>query len=154
MKHAKEFVRIMRQLKPLLRQHPPLASMSFEDLCDYLAWYWNNGTLAYVIDEQGAHAVCFCRLFRWLEQFLWAGAHEPCGEFCMLELMVADEPNAMAGIFKIFKDRWGPQKVVMWDRGERTENGTPRMYRWDQFEKLARRLTYGLTEETVHYGSE
>jgi hypothetical protein len=152
MRHALAFTRIIWQLEPLLRRHPPLASMSFEDLCDYLAWYWNRGTLAYVIDESGAHAVCLCKLFERLEQFLWAGAHSPSGKFCMLELMVADEPNAMADIFRQFKERWGPQEIIMWDRGERTEKSSPRMYRWDQFEKLARRLTYGLTEEKVNYG--
>ncbi len=62
----------------------------------------------------------------------------------MIEVMVADDPLAMGKVFEQFKERWGPHRVILWDREERTEVGAPRMYTWHRFEKLARRLSYGV----------
>jgi hypothetical protein len=147
MKHHPVYVEIMRRLLPLLRQYKPFAGMPFALLCDHLAWFWNRGTMSYVIDSGGKpHAVCLIKLFHRLEYFLWPYIHYPCGKFVMIELMVADEPNAMAHCFNELTQRFGPQEVVVWDRQERTENGCPRMYRWSDFIKLSRRLTYGAVE--------
>ena len=145
--HHPVFVEIIRHLLPLLRQHKPFASMPFSDLCDHLAWFWNRGTISYVIDGWGEpHGICICKFFRRFEHFLWPYIHDPCGQFVFIELLVADEPNAIASCFNQLLERFGPQEVVMWDRGERTEEGAPRMYRWNQFEKLTKKLTYGLIE--------
>ena len=75
---------------------------------------------------------------------MWPYVHEPCGKFVFIELLAADEPNAIASCFNQLLERFGPQDVVLWDRGARTEDGCPRMYRWSQFLKLTRRLSYGL----------
>ena len=64
----------------------------------------------------------------------------------MLEFLAANHPLAIEQVCETLSDRWGPQKIVMWDRGERTENGAPRMYTWKDFRKLTRRLSYGVTE--------
>lgn len=145
--HSPGFIQKMKVLAPLLRNHPPLAEMSFDPMCDWVAYYWNRGTLCYVLNEDGtASAVCLVKFFRDLRQFMDPFIHDPCGRFCMVELMVAEEPVAMGVIFTELTKRFGPQAVILWDRGERTESGAPRMYRWHQFRKLARRLTYGITE--------
>ena len=150
MNHATKFLVTMTQLEPLLRTHPRLARLTFYELCDYVAWFWNRGTISFVQDDHWEpHAICLVKLFSSLRQFLDPFVHEPCGKFCMIELMVADEPLAMGQIFEDLRARWGPQEIMLWDRGERTEDGAPRMYRWDQFEKLARRLTYGSVTTTT-----
>lgn len=145
--HSAGFVERVCVLAPLVRKHPPLTEMAFEPLCDWLAWYWNRGTLCYVLNADGTPvAVCLVKLFREIGQFMDPLVHDPCGRFCLIELMVAEEPIAMGTIFDELKRRFGPQGIIMWDRGERTESGAPRMYTWKQFRKLARRLTYGVTE--------
>jgi hypothetical protein len=149
MKHAPEYIQIMQILKPLLREYEPFSVMPFPNLCDYVAWFWNRGTISFVFNDAGeAEGVCLIKLFRHLEDFMEPFVHDPCGRFCMIEVMVASQPVAFASMFEELVDRWGKQQLVMWDRGERTESGAPRMYRWRQFQKLARRLTYGITENT------
>jgi hypothetical protein len=65
----------------------------------------------------------------------------------MIDLLVADTPNVAAVLCEDLVSRWGRQQVIMWDRGERTESGAPRMMRWRSFQKVVRRLTYGILEE-------
>ena len=95
-------------------------------------------------------AICLIKLFRRLEQFLDPYVHDPCGEFVMIDLMVAEDPLAMGMIFEELVKRWHSAYTVLWDRGERTEPGAPRMYSWRQFEKVARRLSYGVIGENVY----
>jgi hypothetical protein len=143
MEHAKEFIRTMRILKPLFREWSPLSVLPFDDLCNYVAWFWNRGTISYVIDDWGEpKGVCLVKLFSELGQFVLPLVHDPTGRFCMLVLMVADGPETMGWICEDLTRRWGPYQIMMWDRGERTEGGAPRMYSWKQFQKLARRMTW------------
>jgi len=145
--HHPNFLKIVNTLKPLLRTHPPLAAMHTDDLADWMSWYWNRGTMSWVIsDAEEPQGVCLIRLFRKIEQFTEQNVHDPCGEFCMIELLVSSDPITTGQLCESLTDFWGPQKIVMWERGTRTENGCPRMFRWDQFRKLARRISYGITE--------
>jgi hypothetical protein len=145
--HHPNFVQLIKTLKPLLREYKSLRVMHFDDMCDWLAWYWNRGTMSWQINHAGEpQGVCLIKLFRYAEQFLDHDAHDPCNEFCFIEFLQASDPITMNQLCQALVDRWGPQKTVMWDRGARTEDGAPRIYRWDQFEKIVRRLTYGLTE--------
>lgn len=143
--HAPEFLTVVHTLKPLLRQYQPLSVLHTETLADWLAWYWNRGTMTWQVSDLGEpQGVCLIRLFRYLEQFLDPNAHEPCNEFCFIEFSIASDPIIMGMMFQTLSQRWGPQNTMMWDRGARTENGAPRMYTWKQFRKLARRLSYGI----------
>jgi hypothetical protein len=146
--HHPEYVELIHILEPLLRRYPPLVRMRFDDLTDWMAWYWNRGTMTCVITGRGEPlGVCLIKLFRELEQFMDHDAHEPCGKFAFIELSIAQDGRIMGQMLEEMESRWGPQEIVMWDRGARTENGVPRMYRWNQFRKLARRLSqYGITE--------
>ena len=145
--HHPNFIGVINTLTSLLRQYPPLAVMNLRDLCDWMSWYWNLGTLAWWISDAGEpRGVCMIKLFRRVEQFLDRDVHEPCGKFCLIELMVAADPIIMGLLFNELVDRWGRQDIVMWDRGARTESRAPRMYTWEQFTKLANRLSYGITE--------
>lgn len=142
MRHAPEYLETMHKLVPLLRRYRYFSAWNFEMLCDWCAYYWNRGTISYVIDNEGnAKGVCLVKLFRRLEQFLEPFVHDPCGRFCMLEAMVAEGPKSLGIIHDELLGRWGPQEVILWERGKRTEKGAPRMYTWNQFEKLARRIT-------------
>jgi hypothetical protein len=130
-----------RILEPLLRTHKPLGTMPFRDLQEYIAFYWNRQTMACVIDYDEAAAICLIKLFRRLDHFLDPFIHDPCGRYCMIELMIAKEPVHMGIVWRKLVSRWGPQQIVLWDRGARTENSkSPRMYTWRQFEKLSRRM--------------
>jgi hypothetical protein len=141
--HHPEFIEVIHTLEPLLRRYLPLRRMELDDLCDWISWYWNRGTMSYVIDRDEPLGVCLIRLFRRLEQFMDRDAHEPCGKFCFIELSVAKDGEIMGLMLKDLENRWGPQEVMMFDRGERTENGAPRMMKWETFKKLARRLSNG-----------
>jgi hypothetical protein len=142
--HHPNFIQIISTLVPLLRQYPSLSVMQFDDLCDWMSWYWNRGTMAWWISDSGEpRGVCLIKLFRRMEQFLDRDVHEPCAKFCFIELSIAADPIIMGLMFNELVERWGPQDIMMWDRPGRTENGAPRMYKWLDFCKLARRLSYG-----------
>ena len=148
MNHAPEYIAIMAKLFPVIRQQKAFANASFEQLCDHFAYYWNRGTFAYSIDDfDRGHGVCQIRLIGELNQFLTPYIHVPEGRFCVIDLLVGDTPNVIGGLCEELTARWGPQEVMIWERNERTENGAPRMFRWDQFMKIVRRLTYGILEE-------
>lgn len=142
--HHTNFIQVVHTLKPLLRQHQPLCVMQTSDLADWLAWYWNRGTMTYVIEDDEPLGVCLIRLFRRLEQFMDRNVHEPTGNFCFIELAVARDGRIMGQMLEALTSWWGPQAIMLWDRGERTENGAPRMYKWADFIKLARRLSNSL----------
>jgi hypothetical protein len=153
MRHAPEFLAVMETLEPLLREGKKFCVMPYWLLCDWIAYFWNRGTISYVIGAEGiATGVCLVKLFNRLEQFLEPFVHEFPARICMVELLVAKDPLAIAHAYQELTERWGKPEVMMWDRGERTEGGSPRMFTWDQYEKLTRRLTYGLIdkEKTVY----
>jgi hypothetical protein len=139
--HHPNFVEVIYTLRPLLREYQPLAVMQIDDLADWMSWYWNRGTMAYRIDNGRPQGVCLIRLFRRLDQFLDRDVHEPCGKFCFIELSIAEDGRIMGLMLEDLENRWGPQEIMLWDRGELTEKGAPRMYRWKDFKKLARRLS-------------
>jgi hypothetical protein len=152
MKHAKEYLEVMDQLEPLLREHHWFTNMQRDLLNDWIAYFWNRGTISYLIDGERARGVCLIKLFRHLGQFLEPFVHEP-GRFCMVELLVARDPLAIAHAYFELTSRWGKPEIMLWDRSERTEKGAPRMFTWNQYEKLTRRLTYGLIDkEELVYG--
>lgn len=139
MNHATEYLETMEKLAPLLRRHRYYRLWKFEMLCDWAAYYWNRGTISFVLDEEGkACGVCLIKLFRSLEQFLEPFVHEPCGRFCMVEVLVGTGPSVHRRLLDELVGRWGSQEIVIWDRAERTEGGAPRMYRWQDFERLNR----------------
>jgi hypothetical protein len=144
--HHPNFVQVIATLEPMLREYSPLMLMSFDNLCDYMSWFWNRGTMAWSIDENGPQGVCLIKLFRHLSQFVEPAVHEPCGRFVMIELLKGNHPLAIAKVCNELCDRWGPQHIVMWERGERTESSVPRMMTWATFRKLARRITFNLLE--------
>jgi hypothetical protein len=153
MTHSPQFMAAMVQLEPLIRTGKLYRKMKFGDMCDWVAYYWHRGTLSYLLQGEEAVGVCLIKLFRHLGQFLEPFVHEPCGEYCWVELLVAKEPGAIAHAYFEFKNRWGPQKIMFWDRGERTWSGCPKMFTWDQYEKLTRRLTDGMIDnEEEFYG--
>ena len=144
MKHALEYIETMHKLESFVKSAPQYSTWDFGGICDWFCFYWNHGTLSWSIDSSGAaHGVCAIKLFERLEQFLMPFVHVPSGRFVMIEVMSADSPRAMGFIHDEFVDRWGPRDIVLWDRGARTESGTPRMFKWREFEKLARRITHG-----------
>jgi hypothetical protein len=143
MNHAPEYIAIMKILAPLIRDVPKFSVWQFGTLCDWMAYFWNRGTLSFVIEEGEPLGFCTIKLFRELGQFLEPFVHDPCGRYAMVEALVARTPQAWARMFEELVGRWGRVEVVLWDRGMRTENGAPRMYRWNDYIKLVRRSVYG-----------
>jgi hypothetical protein len=140
--HDHKFTELVYTLKPLLRRYPPLSKMYVGDMADWLTWYWNRGTMTWHMSEDGeADGVCLVRLFRYLDQFVESDAHDPCGKFCFIECAIALEPSIMGLMLESLTHAWGPQETMLWDRSARTENGAPRMYKWEAFMKLATRLS-------------
>ncbi len=148
MNHDPHYLETMEVLSPLFRKVGKFRQWQSEFLCDWIAYFWNRGTISFVIDEHGGHGVSTIKLFSRLEQFLEPFVHEPQGGFCMIEVMVADSPAVMGRLCSEMVQRWGPGRVILWDRSERTESGAPRMFRWHEFEKLANRIT----KKGIDYG--
>jgi hypothetical protein len=145
MTHAPEYIATMRQLAGRIRDVPKFSVWQFDMLCDWFSFFWNRGTISFVIAPDGtAQGVTVIKLFSRLEQFLEPFVHVPDGQFLMIEVLSCDGVQTRAKMFEELFERWGKRSVVLWDRPFRTEAGAPRMWRWDQFHKLARRFTnYG-----------
>jgi hypothetical protein len=144
MNHHPNYIQTMRALVPRLREVPKFSVWQFEPICDWMAYFWNKGTISFVLDGDKARGVCTIKLFSRLEQFLEPFVHEPGGQYAMIEALVGDGPEVFGLLLKDLIGRWGHPPIVMWDRGLRTEHGAPRMFTWQGFEKLARRF--------AHYG--
>ena len=132
-------------LEFILSNHRFWATRSREVLATYLAWFQDRGLLASSFVGEEPFAICAVRFFDRLEDFLDQWAFNPEGDFCMIELLVSASPLAQADTFNQLVGRWGPRKVVIWERGDRTieSAGSPRMFTWEGFVRLTRRMTYG-----------
>jgi hypothetical protein len=126
--------------------HPKWRDTPEAKLNKYLEWFQEKSLLAVSHSYGEIYGVCTIKLFDQLEDFLSPEAFNPTGKFCQVDLLVALSPVAIADCFEKLFARWGPQEIMLWDRGERTEKGAPRMFTWEEYLKLTRRLTYGLVE--------
>jgi hypothetical protein len=149
MKSTWEFpVWLADRIVPFIKEnHARWKDAPDQDLHEYLAWFRGKDLLAVSFSGEEIYGVCTIRMFDRLEDFLAPSVFEPGGKFCMVDLLVAVSPEGIANCFERFLARWGPQEILLWERGERTENGAPRMYTWESYLKLTRRLTYGLVKE-------
>lgn len=135
----------LTQLVSFIREnHLKWQGTANQELERYLIWFADRELLAVSASGEEIYGVCTIKLFDRLEDFLSPEAFNPTGKFCQVDLLVAVSPVAIADCFEILFKRWGPQEIMLWDRDERTEKGAPKMFRWDQYLKLTRRLTYGL----------
>lgn len=131
--------------------HEFWATRTSETLAAYIEWFRARDLLATSFCGENLFAVCAVRFFARLEDWLEHQAFDPEGAFAMVELLVSASPLAQADCFEQLFDRWGKRPIVIWERGDRTEKsiGAPRMYRWKDFIKLTRRMTYGnISEES------
>ena len=143
------FTWLADRMVPFIREnHSKWKDTPDQKLYEYLAWFWGKDLLAVSFQEEEIYGVCAIKLFDRLEDFLSPKAFNPTGKFCQVDLLVAVSPVAIANCFEILFKRWGPQEIMLWDRGERTEKGAPKMFTWSQYLKLTHRLTYGLVERT------
>jgi hypothetical protein len=143
------FVWLADRMVPFIKEnHAKWKDTPDQKLYEYLAWFWGKDLLAVSFSEEEIYGVCTIKLFDQLEDFLSPKAFNPTGKFCLVDLLVAVSPVAIADCFETLFKRWGPQETMLWDRNERTEGGAPRMFTWKGYLKLTRRLTYGLVERT------
>ena len=126
--------------------HPRWRDTPNDKLYEYMAWFRDKELLAISSSGEEIHGVCTIKLFDQLSDFLEPWPFNPSGKFCLVDLLVATSPTAIADCFETLFARWGPQETMIWERGLRTESGAPRMYPWNQYMKLTKRLTYGLVE--------
>jgi len=140
--HAPEYLETMRKLLGLIRQVEKFSYWDKDVILDWMAYFWNKGTISYRIEGGVGKGVCTVKFFSRLEQFLEPFVHEPLGNFVMIEMLVSDSQATSALLFDELCDRWGGWRpVVIWDRGNRTEKGAPRMFKWKEFQRIARRMT-------------
>jgi hypothetical protein len=143
--HAPEYLETMHKLLKLIRRVEKFSYWEKDAIFDWMAYFWNKGTISYRISEDGVgRGICTLKFFSRLEQFLEPFVHEPGGNFVMIEMLVSDHWSTSALLFDELCDRWGGQRpVVLWDRGNRTEAAgkSPRMFKWKEFQKIARRMT-------------
>ena len=147
MRHSVEFTQIMDRLIPFVRERYEMwRECSDEILRDYCAWFWNRGLMLYREKEGQIIGVALFRYFKSLSDFLDLEKSDSAGgDFGWAELFVADSPETFNSMWSDVLERGGIPKIIAWDRGRRTLNGAPRMYRIDQIKKIARRLSHGLT---------
>jgi hypothetical protein len=152
MKHAPEYLETMHKLLSTIRRSEKFAYWDKETIFDWMAYFWNKGTISYRIEGERGKGVCTVKFFSRLEQFLEPFVHEPLGSFVMIEMLVSDGKETSALLFDELCERWGGWRpVVLWDRGLRTENGkAPRMFRWKEFRKIARRMTNYAQNSIIH----
>lgn len=144
------FVWLADRMVPFIQEnHARWNTTPADDLYRYLAWFWGKDLLAASFSGEDIYGVCTIKLFDRLEDFLKPFVFEPTGKFCMVDLLVAVSPLAIADCLESLFKRWGPQEIMIWERGDRTERTTlaPRMYTWAQYLKLTSRLTYGIVKE-------
>jgi hypothetical protein len=142
-----EFYRLMAQLSPFIREmYEPWENATEQTLTDILTWYLDRGLMSFVISPSEVHGVCLIRLFNNLSDFMSPWVFQPSGKYCLIELIVSSDPITTTDLFFQLFERWGAQEIVLWDRGARTEKGAPKMYRWDQFEKIVQLMSKGLFE--------
>jgi hypothetical protein len=147
------FVWLADRLVPFIREnHAKWRDGSSDGLYEYLAWFWSRNLLAVSMSNEQIYGICAIKLFDRLEDFLKEHPFEPTGKFCMVDLLVAVSPLAIADCLESLFKRWGPQEIMLWERGDRTEKTTraPRMYTWAQYLKLTSRLTYGVVKEDLY----
>ena len=151
MRHSQEFCEIMDRLIPFVRERYELwRNVSDEVLRDYCAWFWNRGLLIWREKDGLITGVAIFRYFKTLDDFLdLANSDQEGGAFGWAELFVADSLETFNSLWSEVLEQGGIPEVIMWDRGDRTLNGTPRMYRRDQIQKMARRLSHGFTTKTA-----
>jgi hypothetical protein len=141
------------RLVPFIREnHARWSAAPVDDLYGYLAWFWARDLLAVSSTDGEIYGLCTIKLFNRLEDFLLARPFEPTGKFCMVDLLVAVSPLAIADCLESLFRRWGPQEIMLWERGDRTEKSSraPRMYTWAQYLRLTSRLTYGTVQEELY----
>lgn len=136
---------LAERLLSFIREHyKPWAAASDLQILALLAWHLSRGLVAVSGDETEVRGLCIIRLIERLQDFLDPLAFSPGGDFIWIELLISTDPIAQADVHNQLEARWGPRKIVLWDRGEHTQLGAPRMFTWQQFGKLKRRMTYGL----------
>jgi hypothetical protein len=126
------------------RHYQPWKDGPNAHLAVMLAWFWTHGFMAVSADESAIRAVCLIRIMNKLEDFLDPFAFDFDGDFIWIEILISSDPIAQADVHNQLEARWGPRRIVLWDRGERTQKGSPRIFTWAMFCKLKKRMTYGL----------
>jgi hypothetical protein len=135
----------VQRVIPFIREHyKAWASATDLQILALLSWHWSRALVSISQDENQIRGLCIIRLLERLEDFLDPLAFSPQGDFIWIELLIVTDPLAQADVHNQLEARWGPRKIVLWDRGQRTQNGAPRIFTWKQFGKLKRRMTYGL----------
>lgn len=135
----------LRKLLPFIREHyKSWRCGTDEQIMALLCWHWVRGLVSISEDESGVQGLCIIRLISKLEDFLNPLAFDPQGQMIWIELLISTNPVAQADVHDQLERRWGPRAIVLWDRGNRTQYGAPRIFTWVQFGKLKRRMTFGL----------
>jgi hypothetical protein len=137
---------LFRRLITFIRRHyPKWASESDESIAALLHWHLSKGLVSFSETQDGElRGLCIIRIIQKLEDFLNPLAFHPAGGYIWIELLISLDPVAQADVHDQLLAKWGPRPIVLWDRGERTQQGPPRMFTWNQFGRLKRRMTYGL----------
>ena len=137
MTHAPEFLWVVERMAPVIRRVETYAHMSDSEIADWLAYFWNRGTMSFVTGK----GIGVIKIFRQLPGFLEDYIHEPDGRFIEVELFSADSKATIKTIWHDLAFRWGPRDIVLWDRGFKS-GLAPRMYAWPQLTRFMEKLTY------------
>ena len=135
-------------IEPLLRKDRWLDQFSGPSLKYFVKAYWRFGTLSWVEDWRGRIlGVCLVKLFDDIKLMDERRIHVPRGTYLMIEHFAAAGRNTMRKLFEQVYGMWGKREFILWDRQGITEFSGPRVYTWDQFLKLARRVAGVKLEE-------
>jgi hypothetical protein len=140
---------MMKLIAPHLWEVESLSALEFNDLSAWFEFYFRRGTTVVLTDREltECHGIAVMKLFSRLEQWLDDFVHEPSGRFVEVLAACFPGPGSMQLCMEEFKKVWGPQEIVIWERGAKKTGLTPRMYRWDQYERLVRKWEHLKTRE-------
>ena len=136
----------MELIAPKLWQIESVSTLTFDELSDWFAFYFSRGTTAVLIRDGDCKGIAVMKLFSRLEQFFEDYVHEPSGKFVEVVAAYFGEKATMQACLNVFKERWGAQEIVMWERGSKKTGLAPRIYRWEQYERLVRKFSHELTK--------
>ena len=129
-------------IRHLLVQSPVLEKLAPDELKLHARWYWDHGTISWAEDWRGRiTGICLIKLFNdpaCLDDFY---IHVPGGRLLMIEEVFSAGPKTWRKLYEMLYDRWGERDFMIWDRRDKTSRG-PRVYTWEKYQVILRRLTH------------
>lgn len=104
---------------------------------EYLYWFWSRGLISILHDEEGRIAcVVAYRFFNDPADFLVDFRHDPDGRIVKVETAVMTNISYLLEVFANGFSAHGKKEFFIWDRRKTDRFKPPRIYRWNEIERM------------------